>query len=91
MRPHSVYTFVLQRATGLRGGERGLANYLGVSRSRLRRWLQDDAVPPDVFLKLVDLLLDHALHLLQVDISAKRDEPRTRPPSATDVCPDQLS
>jgi hypothetical protein len=76
MRPHSVYTFVLQRATALVGGERALANYVGVSRSRLRLWLQHDSVPPEVFLKLVDLLLDHSLHLLQVD--AKRDQTTSR-------------
>jgi hypothetical protein len=57
-----VYTGVLLRAAEVLGGPEPLAAYLGVPSERLDAWLRGETDPPvDVFLRTVDLLVEHNL------------------------------
>ncbi len=63
---NSVHTRALQRAADLFGGAGALAKQLNVSRVRIDVWLRGDApVPGDVFLAVVDILLEHGVGALQ--------------------------
>jgi hypothetical protein len=54
----TVYTRVLHRACEILGGVAQLAAHLRVSTTMLYKWLDgEDAPPPNVFLKAVDLIL----------------------------------
>jgi meiotically up-regulated gene 157 (Mug157) protein len=56
----NVYARTLQRAAEIAGGEQQLALRLKVTPSYLALWLRDSAqAPPYVFLRAVDLLLEH--------------------------------
>ena len=67
---HRVYRVTLERAAEALGGEQFLAAYLDVPRERLRWWLEGSAsVPEDVFLKLVDMLLEGELAHLKATVS----------------------
>lgn len=61
----------LQRAAELLGGERPLARYLNVSRTRIVLCLNGTAPVPDfLFVRVVDFLLDHDLNELIIASSA---------------------
>ena len=54
----TVHTRVLHRACQILGGIDQLAEYLGVSKTMLHRWLEGEDEPPShVFLNAVDLIL----------------------------------
>jgi hypothetical protein len=56
-----LYRRMLSRASDLLGGHEALAQHLGVTTTRLMLWsVGAEALPPSVFLKLVDLLLQAA-------------------------------
>lgn len=56
----TVHTRALQRAAELLGGIDALRVYLDVTPIKLGIWMRGGAVPPgDVFLQVVDLLLEH--------------------------------
>ncbi len=64
----TVHTRALQRAAELLGGIDALRVYLDVTPIKLGIWMRGGASPPgDVFLQVVDLLLEH-------DVTAFRDE-----------------
>lgn len=64
----TVHTRALQRAAELLGGIDALRVYLGVTPIQLGIWMRGGVAPPgDVFLQVVDLLLEH-------DVKALRDE-----------------
>ena len=55
----SVYSRALNRAMELVGGREKLAKILHVTAADLEQWIADRAKPPrDVFLRVVDLILD---------------------------------
>ena len=57
----SVYSRTVQKAVELLGGRDRLAKVLQVPRAELDRWIADEAKPPrDMFLRLVDLILDES-------------------------------
>jgi DNA-binding transcriptional regulator YiaG len=61
----TLYARAIRRAAEITG-EADLALQLGVTSAQLRFWIQGAAVPPgDAFLKVVDILGDHALHELK--------------------------
>lgn len=73
----TLYTRALRRASELLGGENVLAARLRVSRTAVTLWMSGLAgVPDDVFLKVVDLLLERKLS----DMRA----PPPRDPSSSD-------
>ena len=52
----------LRRAAEIIGGEQRLALYLGVTPSHLALWIRSAADTPDaVFLRAVDIVLEHEL------------------------------
>ena len=58
----TVYAGVLLRAAEILGGREALIDYLGVPPARLEPWLSGEADPPaDVFLRTVDLVVEHNL------------------------------
>ena len=58
--PAGVHRRALQRALELAGGAEPLARQLGVAPSAVRFWLNASSpLPGDIFLKVVDLVLDH--------------------------------
>jgi hypothetical protein len=68
----SVYTRTLERAAEMLGGEQALAEYLNVPPRRLDWWLRGDTeLPTEIFLQLVDLLLENGFAQL------KKEVPRT--------------
>ena len=55
----SVYSRTLQKAAQLCGGRDELCRILKLARADVDRWIADQAKPPrDVFLRVVDLILD---------------------------------
>jgi hypothetical protein len=55
----SVYSRALQKAAELHGGRDALCKILQVPKADLDRWIADEAKPPrDIFLRVVDLILD---------------------------------
>ena len=59
----------LQRAEGIVGGRTQLRRYLNVPAMCLALWMSGaDAAPPDVFLKVVDLIVDREI----TDLGAPR-------------------
>ena len=55
----TVYSRALLRATELVGGRDKLASVLTVPREHIDKWISGDANPPrEVFLRVVDLILD---------------------------------
>ena len=60
--PTSVHKRALRRALELAGGAEALALHLKVSPTAVRFWLNASGpVPDDIFLRIVDLLLDRSL------------------------------
>ena len=58
----TVYAGVLLRAAEILGGPEALVDYLGVPPERLEPWLSGESDPPaDVFLRSVDLVVEHNL------------------------------
>ena len=56
----TIHRRALQRAAELLGGTDQLHIYLRVSRSQLQFWMEGgEALPPDLFLRLVDLILEY--------------------------------
>ena len=71
----------LERAVELFHGEQPLAEYLKVPTERLRWWLHGSVpIPNDVFLALVDVLLDHGLATLREQISGHSSDASTPKP-----------
>ena len=59
----SVYSRALNRAAELLGGRDKLAKVLQVSPTELDKWIADRAKPPrEIFLRIVDLILDETAH-----------------------------
>ena len=58
--PAAIHRRALQRALELSGGAEPLARHLGVAPSAVRFWLNASSpLPGDIFLKIVDLVLEH--------------------------------
>jgi hypothetical protein len=59
----TVYTVALERAALILGGVGRLGEYLGVRSNHLKRWLTGVAAPPpDIFLKVVDVVSQESLN-----------------------------
>ena len=59
----SVYSRALSRAAELLGGREKLAKILQVPATQIEAWIADQAKPPrEVFLRIVDLILDETRH-----------------------------
>jgi hypothetical protein len=60
--PAAIHKRALQRAIDLAGGVDPLAKQLNVPSTAVRFWLNGSSpLPGDVFLKIVDLILDRSL------------------------------
>jgi hypothetical protein len=58
----AVYAGVLVRAAEILGGPQALSEYLEVPATRIDPWLSGQSPPPaDVFLRAVDLVVEHNL------------------------------
>jgi len=72
----SVYSRALQKAAQLVGGREKLAKVLQVPRAEIDRWIADEAKPPrEVFLRIVDLILDEGAPATDTD---EKPEPPAR-------------
>lgn len=72
----SVYSRALQKAAELVGGREKLARVLNVPAADLDRWIADQAKPPrEVFLRIVDLILDETT---PADAADPQDPPPAR-------------
>ena len=71
---NAVHVRALERAVEMLGGVDALARHLEVPARWLELWLRGTAsTPPDVFLRVVDLLLDRGRGLSQLkDETARR-------------------
>lgn len=57
----SVYSRALKKAAELLGGREQLARVLQVPAAEIDKWIADEGKPPrDVFLRIVDLILDES-------------------------------
>jgi hypothetical protein len=64
--PTAVHKRALKRAIDLAGGLEPLARHLKLPPTAVKFWLNASSpLPDDVFLKLVDLLLDRSVRELQ--------------------------
>jgi len=55
----SVYSRALQKAADLHGGRNQLSKLLQVPAADIDRWIADQGKPPrEIFLRIVDLILD---------------------------------
>jgi len=71
----SVYSRTLQKAADLLGSRKKLARVLRVPAKDLDTWIADEAKPPlNVFLRVVDLIIDEAAP------ASLSDEPEETPP-----------
>jgi hypothetical protein len=62
----AIHTRALHRAAEILGGKRPLRAYLNVSAMVLAMWMSGTAPPPtDVFLKVVDLIVEKDLDSLR--------------------------
>jgi hypothetical protein len=67
----TVHARTLKRAADICGGEEQLAAWLRVTPRHLNRWIEGLAQPPtDVFLRAVDLVVDHGIAHLDIKHSA---------------------
>ncbi len=58
--PTSAYIHLLKHAAAILGGTEALCALLEVPERRLRYWLEGVVTPPEhVFLRLVDIVMDH--------------------------------
>ena len=72
----SVYSRALQKAAELVGGREKLAQMLHVPRGDIDRWIADQTKPPrEVFLRIVDLILDETT---PADARDPQEPPPTR-------------
>lgn len=71
---HTVHTRALQRAAEMLGGADALCTLLGVPKRRLELWMRGQvSLPGDVFLRVVDILLEHQP---QDEVPERRDRER---------------
>jgi hypothetical protein len=74
----SVYSRALAKAVELLGGRPELSRILQVPLSDIERWLADDGKPPrEVFLRIVDIILD--------ETSAAGEGDASEPPPGRDA------
>ena len=70
---HTVHTRALQRAAEILGGVDALGAFLEVPKRRLDLWMGGQiGLPGDVFLQVVDILLEHQ----QGEVLQQRDAER---------------
>jgi DNA-binding transcriptional regulator YdaS (Cro superfamily) len=80
----SVQSRALRKAAELVGGNSRLARILGVKPVELEKWLAaDDAIPRDVFLRIVDLILDETAPPSARDEDGEPPLPRSGAASST--------
>ena len=80
----SVQSRALRKAAELVGGNSRLAKILGVKPLEIEKWLAaDDAIPRDVFLRIVDLILDETAPPSATDEGGEPPLPRSGAASAT--------
>jgi hypothetical protein len=76
--PTAVHKRALQRAVELAGGVEPLSIHLHVPATAIRFWLNASSpLPDDIFLKIVDLLLDRSLSELYPPSPARPSQPKT--------------
>jgi hypothetical protein len=76
--PTAVHKRALRRAIDLAGGTEPLATYLKVSPTAVKFWLNASSpLPDDMFLKIVDLLVERSL------IELKPAPGESAPPAGT--------
>lgn len=74
--PTDVHRRALQRALEISGGIDPLAAYLKVPATAVRFWANGSSpLPGDMFLKIVDLLLDRSMMELQPPLPRKPAAP----------------
>jgi hypothetical protein len=75
----SVYSRTLQKAADLLGGRKKLARVLRVPAKELDTWIADEAKPPlNVFLRVVDLLIDETGTTPEAAVSDPDEPPPPR-------------
>jgi hypothetical protein len=73
----SVYSRALSRAAELLGGRDKLAKILQVPTAELDKWISDKAKPPrEIFLRVVDLIIDESAQAGRGDDAAEPPPPR---------------
>ena len=73
----TLQSYALARAATILGGEEPLARRLGISHTKLDLYLEDvDTLPQELFLKIVDVLVDDQMAKIAEDKSASRTASR---------------
>ena len=62
----------LHRAAELLGGPDELAQHLGVPQSYVRVWLEGKPIPATVFMRLVDIIVDHEMETVKAAAASQR-------------------
>jgi hypothetical protein len=55
---HNVYSRATRKAVALHYGKDKLARYLNVSITEIDKWLAGTEPPRDIFLRIIDIILD---------------------------------
>lgn len=77
--PTEVHRRALQRALELAGDIDALARHLKVPSTAVRFWVNgSQPLPPDIFLKIVDLLLDRSMAELHPPAMGRSEVPPGR-------------
>lgn len=77
--PTEVHRRALRRALEVTGDIDALARQLKVPSTAVRFWVhRNQPLPPDIFLKIVDLLLDHSMAALQSPAPRQGEAPPGR-------------
>jgi|SoiMethySBSTD1v2_1073268.scaffolds.fasta_scaffold2878364_1 hypothetical protein len=69
-----IQNLALHRAAELLGGPDELAQYLGVPQSYLRVWLAGKPIPATVFLRTIDIIVEHEMDSLQAEAANRRKQ-----------------
>jgi hypothetical protein len=79
----AVYVRTLRRAAEIAGGATEFATRLGIPQRSLSIWIAGvEPVPTEIFLRAVDIVLDHAFHATRSRPQAQPDSQATgRPPA----------
>lgn len=54
----NVYSRAMRKAVALHEGKEKLARFLNVSVADIERWMVGEAPPRDIFLRVIDIILD---------------------------------
>jgi hypothetical protein len=70
--PNEIQSRTLHRAAELAGGPEALARKFCIPEPALRMWLAGRPIPPEIFLRAVDIIVEHDIEAQKAAASQQR-------------------